>query len=434
VSVQNNAVCCRRPPVSLPLPINVTTAWSTPIQPFSARALPGFLNIPGAWFPNVPAFLESKPLADLRTCGEPFPRPLIYCPLITAYSPALSPFYSTPFTFQLLSLFPRPSQCISSPPSLPGSSRSFQADKVVNDAISNRIFTFRFLDMERVQSLSRAVRLLLIGAPGVGKGTQTDRMLKRYTQLSAISSGDLLRDNVRNRTPLGMTHGCSFRATAILTPSLGISAESLMKSGALVPDNMMLRLILNELNKRGWIKSDTVMPYTLNSTSLLSESSSSSRYMDDVIVGAPMSQGYTYSEDPHASFILDGFPRNASQAKQVDNLIPINFVVHINTPAKVVMDRIANRWVHGPSGRVYNLTFNPPKVEGKDDVTGEALTRRDDDDPEVWKERLSRFEKTSMPLLEHYDNKGVLWTVDGNSSDEISPKLFKEFERRFAIE
>jgi len=269
--------------------------------------------------------------------------------------------------------------------------------------------------MERAQSLSRAVRLLLIGAPGVGKGTQTDRMLKRYTQLSAISSGDLLRDNVRNRTPLG------------------IHAESVMKSGALVPDNMMLRLILNELNKRGWIKSDTVMPYTLNSTSL-SESGTSNRYMDDVIVGAPMSQGYTYSESPSASFILDGFPRNASQAKQVDNLIPINFVVHINTPSEVVLDRIANRWVHAPSGRVYNLTFNPPKIAGEDDVTGEPLTRRDDDDPDVWKNRLSRFEQSSIPLLEHYDKKGVLWTVNGNSSDEISPKLFKEFERRFGTE
>lgn len=214
----------------------------------------------------------------------------------------------------------------------------------------------------------------------------------------------------------------------------GISAESLMKTGALVPDNLMLRLILNELNKRGWTKSDTVMPYTLNSTSMLTETSSPGRYMDDVIVGAPMSHGYTYSEDPNASFILDGFPRNASQAKQVDNLIPINFVVHIHTPAKVIMDRIANRWVHGPSGRVYNLTFNPPKVEGKDDATGESLTRREDDDPAVWQERLSRFEKTSMPLLEHYDSKNVLWTVEGNSSDEISPKLFKEFERRFAIE
>lgn len=204
-----------------------------------------------------------------------------------------------------------------------------------------------------------------------------------------------------------------------------------MKSGKLVPDTMMIRLILNELNKRGWVKSDSVMPYTLNSVSL-SESGSSFSTVDDVIVGAPMTSGYSYSEDPSASFILDGFPRNVAQAQQVEKLIPVNFVVHINTPASVVIDRIANRWVHAPSGRVYNTTFNPPKVEGKDDVTGEALSRRDDDDPAVWEARLKQFDKTSTPLLEHYDNRGLLWTVNGDSSDEITPKLFKEFERRFA--
>jgi len=221
-----------------------------------------------------------------------------------------------------------------------------------------------------------------------------------------------LRDNVRTRTPLG------------------IHAESIMKSGKLVPDSMMLRLILNELNKRGWIKSEPLIPYTLNSAAV---SQSTDSFVDNVIVGAPMSHGYSYSESPSASFILDGFPRNAAQASQVDNLIPINFVVHINTPADVVIDRIANRWVHSPSGRVYNTTFNPPRISGKDDITGEQLTRRDDDDLGVWKARLKQFEKTSMPLLEHYDKRGLLWTVNGNSSDEISPRLFKEFERRFAV-
>ena len=205
-----------------------------------------------------------------------------------------------------------------------------------------------------------------------------------------------------------------------------------MKSGKLVPDTMMLRLILNELNKRGWVQSEPVRSYTLNYSSAIRAETRAS-FVDDVIVGAPMTQGYTYSESPSASFILDGFPRNASQASQVDNLIPINFVVHINTPAEGVIDRIANRWVHAPSGRVYNTTFNPPKEAGKDDLTGEPLTRRDDDDPEIWKSRLAQFEKSSARLLEHYDKRGVLWTVDGNSSDEISPQLFKEFERRYAV-
>ena len=97
----------------------------------------------------------------------------------------------------------------------------------------------------------------------------------------------------------------------------------------------------------------------------------------------------------------------------------------------IILERIANRWVHAPSGRVYNTGFNKPNVEGKDDVTGEPLTKREDDGEETWRARLKKFEETSEPLLEHYERKGVLWRVEGKSSDEISPKLFGEFERRF---
>jgi len=220
-----------------------------------------------------------------------------------------------------------------------------------------------------------------------------------------------LRENVRQRTPLG------------------IQAEHRMKTGALVPDSMIVRLILNEIKKRGWVSNHPV-PYTLNSASTTIPSL---EFIDDSFSPDRLfSHDYQYSNNPSASFILDGFPRNAGQASQIDNLIPINMVVHIDTPAEVVIERIANRWVHAPSGRVYNTTFNPPKVPGKDDVTGEPLTRRADDCPETWKERLRTFEETSMPLLEHYDRQGVLYTVKGNSSDEITPKLIQEFARRFA--
>jgi adenylate kinase len=139
------------------------------------------------------------------------------------------------------------------------------------------------------------------------------------------------------------------------------------------------------------------------------------------------------SDDPSASFILDGFPRTANQANSLDALIPINLVVSLRTPTDIILSRIANRWVHGLSGRVYNTTFNPPKVPGKDDVTGEPLTKRADDCEDTWRARLKKFEETSEPLLEHYAKKGVLWEVQGNSSDEISPKLFEEFGKRFAI-
>ena|ERR1700761_7540234 len=206
-------------------------------------------------------------------------------------------------------------------------------------------------------------------------------------------------------------------------------AEARMKTGKLVPDNMMLRLILSEMTKRGWASTGPVMPYTLSTSSFSDPSTSSvnSSFVDAV----KLPQQYSYSESPSASFILDGFPRNATQAKQIENIIPINFVVSLRTPVDIIIDRICNRWVHAPSGRVYNTTFNAPKMPGLDDVTGEPLTRRDDDDPGVWKDRLAHFEESSLPLLEYYDRKGILWSVDGNSSDEISPKLFKEFEKRF---
>jgi len=206
-------------------------------------------------------------------------------------------------------------------------------------------------------------------------------------------------------------------------------AETRMKAGKLVPDNMMLRLILNEMGKRGWVDTGPIIPYTLASSSVTEPSLSpaANSFMDAVT----LPQEFTYSDSPTASFILDGFPRNASQASQIENLIPINFVINIQTPAEIVINRICNRWIHQSSGRVYNTTFNPPKVAGFDDITGEPLVRRADDDPSVWKTRLAQFENASQPLLEHYEQKGVLWTVNGNSSDEISPKLFQEFEKRF---
>ncbi|KXL41336.1 hypothetical protein M433DRAFT_195 [Acidomyces richmondensis BFW] len=259
--------------------------------------------------------------------------------------------------------------------------------------------------------LRKAARLILVGAPGVGKGTQTERMLNRYPQLSSISSGDLLRENVRQRTPLG------------------IQAEHLMSSGALVPDTMILRLIRNALTSKGWlIPKDGVKPITLHSVAADFTGSA----QDDFVNAAPVAeQEYSHSESPNASFILDGFPRTAAQASQLERLLPINMVIHIHTPPSIVIDRICNRWIHPASGRVYNTTFNAPKTPGKDDVTGEPLVQREDDKPEVWKARFKRFEETSLPLLEQYDKLGVLWKVQGNSSDEISPKIFEEFQRRF---
>ncbi|KAK4041582.1 P-loop containing nucleoside triphosphate hydrolase protein [Parachaetomium inaequale] len=275
--------------------------------------------------------------------------------------------------------------------------------------------------------LRKAARVILVGAPGVGKGTQSERLLKSFPQLSSISSGDLLRHNVKQRTPLG------------------IKVESTMKAGGLVSDDLILRLISNELNQRGWIysghPSGNVM--TLASSAVGATGESAQPFQDDAGMAAFLSspahaRGYgggggaaRINDDPSASFLLDGFPRTAAQADRLDEIVPINLAVSIRTPLDVIMERIHGRWVHEPSGRVYNTSFNAPRVPGRDDVTGEPLVRRADDSDEVYRARWNKFQETSEPLLEHYARKGVLWEVDGLSSDEITPKLLGEFERRF---
>lgn len=187
-----------------------------------------------------------------------------------------------------------------------------------------------------------------------------------------------------------------------------------MRKGGLVPDNMILRLIMRELQARSFIPSSGIGTVTS-----LSEVEERGRPLEAV-------------DKPSASFILDGFPRTAQQAQRLANVLPPNFVVHLQTPTDIVLARIAGRWVHEPSGRVYNVGFNAPKVPGRDDLTGEPLTQRADDSEDTWRERLSKFDAYSGPLLDWYEAKGVLWRVKGDSSDEISPQLFREFEKRFA--
>lgn len=276
--------------------------------------------------------------------------------------------------------------------------------------------------------LRKAARVILVGAPGVGKGTQSERLLSRFPQLSAISSGDLLRHNVKKRTPLG------------------IHVEKTMKSGGLVSDDLILRLITNELGHRGWLAGvqDNLVAFSRSPPAgaqpitMAAGEPPSTQGLDSLMLpldinpnaGATLSS--RASDDPSASFLLDGFPRTAVQAESLEDVVPINWVVSLKTPFDVVMERIASRWVHEPSGRVYNTSFNPPKTAGFDDITGDKLVRRADDDEATYRARFKKFEETSEPLLEHYAKKGVLWEVKGMSSDEITPKLFREFERKFA--
>ncbi|KAI0244168.1 Adenylate kinase 2 [Massospora cicadina] len=199
--------------------------------------------------------------------------------------------------------------------------------------------------------------------------TQSARIHKDFG-LEAISSGDVLRRHIREGTPAGKI------------------AKGVIKSGMLLPDNVMLAILqteLEQLSKKNWL--------------------------------------------------LDGFPRNLTQAQALDSHLSfsremLNLVVYLDVPEDVILGRIMDRWVHIPSGRVYNLGYNPPKTPGLDDVTGEPLSKREDDCPETLKRRLDQFKELTTPLLDFYDKKGVLLTVSGPTSDIIYPQIHKEIFRR----
>ena len=118
-----------------------------------------------------------------------------------------------------------------------------------------------------------------------------------------------------------------------------------------------------------------------------------------------------------------GFPRSLEQAALLDGCQRIDFVLHIDVPFDTIVERLAARLCHMPSGRIYNLHYNPPKVAGLDDETGEPLDVREDDKPETIRARLQLYEDETKPLLDHYDAKGLLKTFTGTESDVIYPMV-----------
>lgn len=170
--------------------------------------------------------------------------------------------------------------------------------------------------------------------------------------------------------------GDLLRSNVVANTPLGKRAESFMNKGKLVPDDLMVTLIMKEI-------------------------------------------------DNSDCWMLDGFPRTLNQAKILDVHADINAAINLVVPFEVIVDRIQSRWVHIPSGRVYNTGFNPPKVAGIDDVTGEPLTQREDDKPKSVRRRLAIYSETIGPVLEFYSEKGLLEEFTGETSDEIWPLVCK---------
>ncbi|XP_072381362.1 GTP:AMP phosphotransferase AK3, mitochondrial [Diabrotica undecimpunctata] len=196
--------------------------------------------------------------------------------------------------------------------------------------------------------------------------------------LGAPGSGKgTISSRILNAFNLGyLSSGDQLRQHIQKKSAIGLEAEKFINAGKLVADDVMIKFILSELN---------------NLSSNI--------------------------------WLLDGFPRTLSQAKAFWEVEKLDLAINLVVPTEVIVSRVTGRWVHLPSGRVYNDTFNKPKVPGKDDITGEPLTKRGDDTPEIVKKRLELYDELTRPVIEFYKEKQILRDFAGETSDEISPKV-----------
>ncbi|WP_395685117.1 adenylate kinase [Caenimonas koreensis] len=184
------------------------------------------------------------------------------------------------------------------------------------------------------------MRLILLGAPGAGKGTQAAFICQKYG-IPQISTGDMLRAAVKAGTPMG------------------VAAKKIMDSGALVSDDIIIGLVKERITQA----------------------------------------------DCANGFLFDGFPRTIPQADAMkDAGVKLDYVLEIDVPFDAIIERMSGRRSHLASGRIYHIKFNPPKVAGHDDVTGEPLIQRDDDKEETVKKRLEVYSAQTRPLVDYYSN------------------------------
>lgn len=198
------------------------------------------------------------------------------------------------------------------------------------------------------------MRLILLGPPGAGKGTQAN-FIKEKFGIPQISTGDMLRAAVKAGTPLG------------------VEAKKVMDAGGLVSDDIIIGLVKDRLQQ----------------------------------------------DDCKSGYMFDGFPRTIPQADAMkDAGVPLDFVLEIDVPDSEIIERMSGRRVHLASGRTYHVKYNPPKVAGKDDLTGEDLIQRDDDREETVKKRLEVYHAQTKPLVDYYTQ----WAASG---DAAAPKVRK---------
>jgi adenylate kinase len=181
------------------------------------------------------------------------------------------------------------------------------------------------------------MRIILLGCPGAGKGTQAKLITEKYA-IPPISTGDILRNAIRQNTPLGQ------------------KVKAIVESGQLVPDDIVIQLVSERIQQPDCAK----------------------------------------------GFLLDGFPRTVAQAEALHDKTNIDYVIDIDVPTEEVVKRLSGRRVHPASGRTYHVDFQPPRIAGLDDVTGEPLIQRPDDSEETVRKRLSVYQTQTSPLRDYY--------------------------------
>jgi len=215
------------------------------------------------------------------------------------------------------------------------------------------------------------MRLVLLGAPGAGKGTQAKKLIEKY-RIPQISTGDILRKAVTDGTPLGK------------------EAKSYMDKGELVPDSVVIGLVKERLGK----------------------------------------------DDCKEGFILDGFPRNTSQAQTLDGVLammntPITVALSVDVDKDDLMKRLTGRRTCKKCQQMYNVFSSPSKKDGVCDKCGGELFQRDDDNEATRKNRLDVYDKSTAPLIEYYRKKGILKSVTGvGSIDEIFNKVCAVLDKK----
>lgn len=252
---------------------------------------------------------------------------------------------------------------------------ALQQQKMANAAPSlDKVSTADLLEelKRRYNCLSKPEgRYIFIGAPGSGKGTQSFNLRHSHCYCH-LSTGDMLRDAVAAGTELGK------------------KAKGIMAAGQLVPDDLVLDLIAERVK----------------------------------------------SPECARGFILDGYPRNQEQATSLQKLLAsqnqrLDGVIYFDTPEETLIQRVTGRWIHPASGRVYHSTFQPPKVPGKDDVTGEDLVQRKDDNEDTLRKRLNVFNQQTFPLIQRYEKEGLLHRIDGSMPPTaVSSQLYSYIQKR----